>query len=188
MLTVACASADHITHTEEIYEQSTNPFQADIEALRAVSTVPPITTNFWESSVSMVEVGNEILHTNVSWIELVLRPSGANQPLTVSMFMSSVTGRVNGGKKIYTLRTGQGVLFMPKRPCEAPNLRTAGHVAGTWCEKWLVYHLSIIIPFKCHARSGGDHDVLELTGWPSNNTQIIHGSLKYEIRQMSCVG
>jgi hypothetical protein len=29
-------------------EQSTNPFQTDIEALRAVSTVPPITTNFWE--------------------------------------------------------------------------------------------------------------------------------------------
>lgn len=58
----------------------------------------------------MSDVGSEILHTNVSWIELVLRPSGANQPLTVSMFMARVTGRVNGGKKIYTLKTGQGVL------------------------------------------------------------------------------
>jgi hypothetical protein len=137
----------------------------------------------------MSDVGSEILHTNVSWIELVLRPSGANQPLTVSIFMSSVTGRVNGGKKIYTLKTGQGVLCKnahSKR--QIPDSGHATQVAGTWCEKWFAYHLSIIIPFKGHTRSGGDHDVLELTGWPSNNTQIIHGSLKYEIRQMSCVG
>ena len=29
-----------------------NPFQAVIDALRAVSTVPPITTNFWKRTTS----------------------------------------------------------------------------------------------------------------------------------------
>jgi hypothetical protein len=112
----------------------------------------------------MSDVGSEILHTNVSWIELVLRPSGANQPFTVSMFMSSVTGRVNGGKNIHVEDGPRGFMQNAHAKRQIPDSGHATQVAGTWCQTWFVYHLSIIIPFKGHARSGGDHDVLELTG------------------------
>jgi hypothetical protein len=44
---------------KEKYEQSTNPFHADIEALRAVSTVPPMTTSFCEIQLKTLTQGGE---------------------------------------------------------------------------------------------------------------------------------
>jgi len=38
----------HIKTSKEMELQSTKPFQAETDALRAVSIVPPITTSFWK--------------------------------------------------------------------------------------------------------------------------------------------
>ena len=96
--------------------QSTNPFQADSEARRAVSTVPPMTTSFYGgmdgSSSRRRDRRSEVLRTNVSWIELVLRPSGARNPLKVSMVQARVMGAgESGGRENAYPTRGKGGLY-----------------------------------------------------------------------------
>jgi len=65
--------------------QSTKPFQADIEALRAVSTVPPMTTNFWPNEVNMRAHMSQHKHTKVSWRPPEFIAKGDNMLFRVSM-------------------------------------------------------------------------------------------------------
>jgi hypothetical protein len=66
--------------------QSTKPFQAETDALRAVSTVPPITTSFYANNESENIVYVEaVIPTRVSWIAPVFIPKGESMFFRVSI-------------------------------------------------------------------------------------------------------
>jgi hypothetical protein len=66
-----------------------------------------------------------MLRTNVSWIELVLRPSGARKPLTASMDHAKM-GRVIWGRENAYSSRGKGFIYMRSGrliagPCRASS-------------------------------------------------------------------
>lgn len=113
------------------YEQSTNPFHADIEALRAVSTVPPMTTNFWETvSLSCWGGEQDIAHqcildrgsVEAEWCQEA--PKGVHSH-------AGVTGRVVGGVK-YTLKQARDFYSEHRAERHLPACWPCDQCTGGW--------------------------------------------------------
>ena len=64
-----------------VFSQSINPFQAETDARRAVSTVPPMTTSFYHELLRTCLDSNATMmgHTRVSCIGLLLPESGESR-------------------------------------------------------------------------------------------------------------
>jgi hypothetical protein len=84
-----------------------------------------------------------MLRTNVSWIELVLRPSGDRNPLTASIVHASVMERANlGGEKMHAQVGVRGLYAIREASCGSsnPKYRHMNQLSGgglwrteAWC-------------------------------------------------------